>query len=35
MKSKNTKINGLKVISGKNHYDSRGFFKEIYVKKKI
>lgn len=35
MKSKNTKINGLKVISGKNHYDSRGFFKEIYVKKKF
>ena len=35
MKSKNTKINGLKIISGKNHYDSRGFFKEIYVKKKF
>ena len=35
MKSKNTKINGLKIISGKNYYDSRGFFKEIYVKKKF
>ena len=35
MKSKNTKINGLKIISGKKYYDSRGFFKEIYVKKKF
>ena len=35
MKSKNTNINGLKIISGKNNYDSRGFIKEIYVKKKF
>ena len=35
MKSKNTKINGLKIIEGKNYYDSRGFFKEIFIKKKF
>ena len=32
---KNTKIRGLKIFKGKNFYDSRGFFREIFVKKKI
>lgn len=36
MISKNTKkIKGLKIIKGKIFYDSRGFFREIFVKKKI
>ena len=35
MKIIETKIKGLKIIQGKNHYDTRGFFKEIYLKKKL
>ena len=35
MKFVNTKIKGLKIIKGKNFYDKRGYFKEIYVKRKI
>ena len=35
MKFINTKIKGLKIIKGKNFYDKRGYFKEIYVKRKI
>lgn len=35
MKFINTKIEGLKIIEGKNFYDKRGYFKEIYIKKKI
>ena len=30
MKVFSTKFNGLKVIKGVNHYDSRGFFRETY-----
>ena len=33
MKIKKTNFKGLKIIQGKVHYDSRGFFKEIYKKK--
>lgn len=33
MKFKNTNFNGLKVIKGKNYYDKRGYFKEIFKKK--
>ena len=33
MKFKNTNINGLIIIKGKNFYDKRGFFKEIFKKK--
>ena len=35
MKILNTRIKGLKIIKGKNYYDSRGFFKEIFIKKKL
>ena len=35
MKSQITKIKGLKVFKGKNFYDSRGFFREIFLKKKV
>ena len=35
MKLKGTKFKGLKIITGKNYYDSRGYFKEIFVKKKL
>ena len=35
MKFKNTNINGLIIIKGKNFYDKRGFFKEIFKKKKF
>ena len=30
MKILNTKFNGLKIIKGINHYDSRGFFRETF-----
>ena len=33
MKLSSKYFNGLKVISGKNYYDNRGFFREIYKKK--
>ena len=33
MKISKTKINGLKIIKGKNYYDARGYFKEIFIKK--
>tara|TARA_B100000989_G_C19528792_1_gene468445 strand:- start:582 stop:1115 length:534 start_codon:yes stop_codon:yes gene_type:complete len=33
MKFRNTKIKGLKVVQGKNYYDTRGFFKEIFIDK--
>ena len=32
MKFINTEMKGLKIIEGKNYYDSRGFFKEIFIK---
>ena len=35
MSVKNTKFKGLKVIQGKNYYDSRGFFKEVFVQSKL
>ena len=35
MNFKNTKFKGLKIILGKNYYDTRGLFKEIFVKKKF
>jgi dTDP-4-dehydrorhamnose 3,5-epimerase len=35
MKITKTKIKGLLVVQGKNHYDNRGFFKEIFKKKKF
>ena len=35
MKLNNTKIKGLKIFKGKNFYDTRGFFREIFAKKKI
>ena len=35
MKVRNTKFEGLKIIEGKNYYDTRGFFREIFVKKKL
>ena len=35
MKISKTKINGLKIIKGKNYYDARGYFKEIFIKKKL
>ena len=35
MKFTNTEMKGLKIIEGKNYYDSRGFFKEIFIKKKF
>ena len=35
MRLKNTKIKGLKIMQGKNFFDSRGFFREIFIKKKI
>ena len=34
MRLKNTKIKGLKIMQGKNFFDSRGFFREIFIKKK-
>ena len=33
MKIKKTNFKGLKIIQSKVHYDSRGFFKELYKKK--
>ncbi len=30
MKILNTQFNGLKIIKGVNHYDNRGFFREIF-----
>ena len=35
MKSQIKKIKGLKIFKGKNFYDSRGFFREIFMKKKV
>tara|TARA_A100001015_G_scaffold19302_1_gene22229 strand:- start:1156 stop:1689 length:534 start_codon:yes stop_codon:yes gene_type:complete len=35
MKLRNTKFEGLKIIEGKNYYDTRGFFREIFIKKKL
>ena len=35
MKITKTKIKGLKIIKGKNYYDARGYFKEIFIKKKL
>ena len=35
MKISKTKIKGLKIIKGKNYYDARGYFKEIFIKKKL
>lgn len=35
MKLNNTKIKGLKIFKGINFYDTRGFFREIFSKKKI
>ena len=35
MRLKNTKIKGLKIMQGKNFFDSRGFFREIFIKKKV
>ena len=35
MRLKNTKIKGLKIMEGKNFFDSRGFFREIFIKKKV
>ena len=35
MKIINTKFKGLKIIKGINHYDKRGYFREIYKKKFI
>ena len=33
MKTSNTRFKNLKIIKGYNHYDSRGFFREIYIDK--
>ena len=33
MKILNTKFNGLKIIEGIKHHDSRGYFREIFLKK--
>ena len=33
MKILNTRFNGLKLIKGKNNYDKRGYFREIFKKK--
>ncbi len=35
MNSKVTKIKGLKIFKGKNFYDPRGLFREIFLKKKV
>jgi len=35
MKTSNTRFKNLKIIKGYNHYDSRGFFREIYKKKNL
>ena len=39
MKIINTKFKGLKIIKGKNYYDSRGYFREVFrnnnIKKKL
>ena len=35
MKVINTKLNGLKVISHKRHFDSRGMLRETFKKKII
>ena len=35
MKIKSTNFKNLKIIQSKNHEDSRGFFKELWLKKKI
>ena len=35
MKIENTKFKGLKIIKGKIFYDKRGFFRELYQKKKL
>ena len=31
----NTPLKGLKIVKGKNHYDNRGYFREIFKKKFI
>ena len=31
MKILNTRFNGLKIIKGSNHFDKRGYFREIFV----
>ena len=33
MKIKNTKFKGLKIIKGVNHYDKRGYFREVFINK--
>ena len=35
MKILNTPLNGLKIIKSMNHYDNRGYFREIFKKKFI
>ena len=35
MKILKTKFEGLNVIKGNNFYDKRGFFREVYIKKKL
>ncbi len=35
MKIENTKFKGLKIYKGKIFYDKRGFFREIYQKRKL
>ena len=35
MKILNTPLKGLKIVKGKNHYDNRGYFREIFKKKFI
>ena len=34
MKINSTKFKGLKVFQGKNHLDSRGAFRELFLKNK-
>ena len=33
MKITNTKFKGLKIIKGVNHYDKRGYFREVFINK--
>ena len=33
MRILNTSFNGLKIIKGLNHYDNRGYFREIFKNK--
>ena len=33
MKIINTKLQGLKIIKGINHYDNRGYFRELFIEK--